>query len=92
MDITKLEKEIAKYNESFVSEVRGMTLSQIKDTLARESIRLQEIDLTMEKDEELADVKAQLKEIKAPYMDSKKKQRLLIQFLVVNLEEKTIKE
>lgn len=91
MDITKLEKEIAKHNESFCSEVRGMTETQIKDTLARESLKSQEISQAKADCEELQEAKQTVKEISQPYNEAQKKQKQKIEFLVKILEEKVIK-
>lgn len=91
MDITKLEKEIAKHNEQFCCEVRAMTETQIKDTLARESLRAQEISQVKSDCEELQEAKATVKEISAPFNEAAKKQKQKIEFLVKILEEKTIK-
>lgn len=91
MDITKLEKEIAKHNESFAGEVRGMTETQVKDTLARESLRAQEIIQAKSDCEELHDAKQLVKEISGPFNEALKKQKQKIEFLVRILEEKTIK-
>ncbi len=91
MDIVKLEKEIAKFNESFTSEVRSMTETQIKDTLARESLKSQEISQAKQDCEELQEAKQTVKEISQPYNEAQKKQKQKIEFLVRILEEKTIK-
>ena len=90
MNLEKLETEIAKENEGFCGEVRGMTLSQVKDTLARLSMDIQAVDQAKENDEELADLKGQVKEIEAPYRESKKKLQKKVKFVVAMLEEKNI--
>ena len=92
MDITKLEKEISKHNESFCSEARGMTLTQVKDSLARESLGLQSIIDAMKDDDTIGDLKAQLKELTAPYRETAKKTKQKIEFLVAMIEEKQITE
>ena len=91
MDIIKLEKEIAKHNESFCGEVRGYTETQIKDALGRESLRAQEISQAKSNDEELQEAKASVREVSKPYNESLKIQKQKIEFLVTMLEEKTIK-
>lgn len=91
MDITKLEKEIAKHNESFAGEVRGMTETQLKDTLARISLRAQEIIQAKQDCDELTEAKQTVKEISAPFNEALKKEKQKIEFLVRILEEKTIK-
>lgn len=98
MDITKLEKEIAKHNESFCGEVRGMTLQQIKDRLAHESLEVQRINMYIETNDEIAKLKEEfdtakgkLDEAMKPSKETLKKQNAKIKFLLVNLEEKTIK-
>ena len=91
MDIVKLEKEIAKFNESFTSEVRSMTETQAKDVLARESLRAQEISQAKSDDDQLTEAKMTVKEMSAPYNEALKKQKQKIEFIVKILEEKTIK-
>lgn len=92
MDITKLEKEISKHNEQFCGQARGMTLTQLKDTLARESLGLQETSQAMKDDFELSEAKATVKEMSAPYREIMKKQKQKIEFLICMLEEKQITE
>lgn len=98
MDIVKLETEITKRNEQFCGEVRGMTTSQLKDRLAAESLQLQEINIFIDTNKELNVLKYlakeandRLKEAMKPSKDAIKFQKQKIEFLVVNLEEKTIK-
>lgn len=91
MDIVKLETEINKHNESFCGEVRGYTETQMKDALARESLRLQEIVQAKADCEELQEAKQTVKEISTPFNDASKKQKQKIEFLVKILEEKVIK-
>jgi hypothetical protein len=88
MDLVKLEKEIAKTNESFCSECRGMTLTQLKDRLSLESLRSQ----AKSDDEQLQEAKASVRELSAPYNTALKIQKQKIQFIVSQLDEKTIKE
>lgn len=92
MDIVKLEKEISKHNENFCSESRSMTLTQIKDSLARESLGLQETVQAMKDDDGLTEAKLTVKEMSAPYREVMKKQKQKIEFLVAMLEEKQITE
>lgn len=91
MDITKLEKLIAQHNESFVGEVRGMTETQLKDTLARISLRAQEITQAKSDCDELTEAKQTVKEISQPFNDALKKEKQKIEFIVKILEEKVIK-
>jgi len=90
MDLVKLEKEIIKNgNEQFCGEVRGMTLQQVKDTLAIESQNFEVVVKAQDEDEELNRLKEDLKELKAPYLESKKAIKTKIRFLVGMLEEKS---
>lgn len=97
MDIVKLEEEIRKSNQSFCDEVRGMTLQQIKERLAQESLEVQRINIYIENNDDIKRLKEELKtakdrldEVMKPSKDSLKKQNNKIKFLLVNLEEKTI--
>lgn len=90
MDLVKLETEIRKHNESFCSDIRGMTVAQLKDVIARESVAAQEIARAKENDEELQDLRREAREAAKPYNDSIKKQRQKIDFAVAIIEEKTI--
>ena len=92
MNIVKLETLISDNNESFCGECRGMTETQLKDVLSRESLSAQAIVQAKEDDEELQALKDQLKEASSPYRESLKIQKLKIEFIVRILEEKTIKE
>jgi hypothetical protein len=92
MDLVKLEKELNKINETFVGEIRGMTLTQLKDRLSLESLRSQEVSQAKADDQELQDAKDLVREISAPYNSSLKIQKQKIQFIVSQLEEKTIKD
>jgi hypothetical protein len=92
MNITKLEVAIAKDNESFCGEQRSMTLTQLKDSLARESLAAQVVMQAKEDDEELQSLKEQLKEASAPYREALTKQKLKIEFIVKIMEEKNIPE
>lgn len=98
MDIVKLEKEIAKFNESFCGEVSGMTVTQIKDRLAAESLEIQKINIFVDTNEDIKKLKEEynlakdrLKEILKPSKEAKKIQNDKVKFLLVKLEEKTIK-
>jgi hypothetical protein len=69
-----------------------MTLTQLKDRLSLESLRSQEVSQAKADDQELQDAKALVREISAPYNSSLKIQKQKIQFIVSQLEEKTIKD
>ncbi len=91
MDIVKLEKEIQKHNESFCGEIRSFTETQMKDVLARESLRAQEIAQAKSDCDELTEAKQAVKEISQPFNEALKKQKQKIEFIVKIMEEKTIK-
>ncbi len=90
MDITKLETEICKFNESFCGEIRSLTLQQIKDRLAHESLESQTISQAKADCEELKEAKDTVREISKPFNESLKKQKQKIEFIVRILEEKKL--
>jgi hypothetical protein len=88
VDLVKLEKTIEENDSSFCGEVRGMTVSQLKDVLALVSMQRESVVKAKEDDEELISLKAQVKEISAPYRESLKKLQDKIKFIVGTMEEK----
>lgn len=85
LEITSLER---KLEESFASEKRGMTVSQLEFELLQLSKHKEDIVTSRNEDDELQRIKELVKELAAPYRESLKANTLKSRFIALLLKEK----
>jgi hypothetical protein len=88
IDVTALETKIKEFDESFCGEVRGLTLSQVKERLNLLAIQLEDSINSLKNNEEFKDLKEDLKEFKAPFLETQNKLKKKLQFIVAMSKEK----
>jgi chaperonin cofactor prefoldin len=81
--IVKLEKKVAKkFSEALVSEMRGLTQSQLEDEVFRLSKNVEEVVKAKEDDEKLKQLQSEINEARGVYDDAKRGLNLKIKFLL----------
>jgi DNA-binding transcriptional regulator GbsR (MarR family) len=84
----KLRKKVEKANPDYLTFIDSATKEDLVKEFDRCSKYMHEIELAMEKDEELNKAKELVKELKSQYNDSKRPLSERIKLVVYAIEEK----
>lgn len=90
MDTEKLKKKLEKKLGNFCDEANGFTETQLKDQIALAAKHLEQIRIAESEDQELNDLKEQIQEIKAPYVESGNIEKQKMQYLGILINEKSL--
>lgn len=84
----KKKKSFEDKNPEFISEVAGLSRDDLKSRLARLVQGLRDNDAAEKADHELTQKKSEVKEMKAPYTETKKVTREKMNYVSKLIEEK----
>lgn len=88
MDSFKVKREVEKKYNSFVEETNGMSVSDLNARLNKLVKDNDDIQTAMDDNQKITDAKELLKELKGPYTDGIKENKLKIKYLIELIKEK----
>lgn len=88
MDSFKAKRDVEKKYPSFVEETNGMSVSDMNARLNKLVKNNDEIQTAMDENQKINEAKELLKELKGPYTDGIKENKLKIKYLIELIKEK----
>jgi uncharacterized protein YlxW (UPF0749 family) len=89
-DSNKFKKKMQKTMPSFTDSVEGLSIEDTDKQILLLSKQLKLVEMEMELDEEIEQLKNTLKEMQAPYNDAKKMLKNKVTYLALLLQEKGV--
>jgi len=89
-EIIKIEKKLLKnFEDSFVTEIRGMTPTQLEERIVAFTKAAQENITAKKEDEALEQARKVVNSLNAPYSEFQRKNSEKMRFISLVLQEKT---
>lgn len=88
MDSFKAKRDVEKKYPSFVEETNGMSVADMNARLNKLVKNNDEIQTAMDENQKINEAKELLKELKGPYTDGIKENKLKIKYLIEMIKEK----
>lgn len=88
MDSFKAKRDVEKKYPAFVEETNGMSVSDLNARINKLVKDTDQIQTAMDENQKINEAKELLKELKGPYTDGIKENKLKVKYLIEMIKEK----